>query len=247
MFFGFRERGREGERGKEREIEKSMWERNINQLSHVCAPTGDGTCNLGTCPARDRTLNLLVYGTMLQSTEPPGQGSNIFLNAANGFSLCHYCPFSRLRLSILFWKTTQVFVLTFQNFSPDPPSQLLISNSFNWHILSWPHLLIALALIWCLPVSKSCPKLHPLLMHPLCLSLLSLHLPFHFLKSLFLRRKFSSRAVLASTPFQHLCLVLAKLVLLWQTIKMSLLLVCLLRLCPVACTFLLPTPLWTVP
>ena len=51
MFIDFRERGRERER-------------NINWLLPVHAPTGDRTCNL------------LVYGTPLQPTEPPGQGAN---------------------------------------------------------------------------------------------------------------------------------------------------------------------------
>ena len=34
----------------EREREKHQCERNINRLPPVCAPTGDKTCSLGTCP-----------------------------------------------------------------------------------------------------------------------------------------------------------------------------------------------------
>ena len=44
--------------------ETSMWERNINQLPPICLL-------MGTC-------NLLVYGTILQSTEPPIQGNHTF-------------------------------------------------------------------------------------------------------------------------------------------------------------------------
>ena len=55
MFFkiDFRKEGREREK-----------ERNINQLRSICALTRNGT------------YNLLVYGTMFQPTEPPGQGLN---------------------------------------------------------------------------------------------------------------------------------------------------------------------------
>lgn len=42
-----REEGREGERGKR---EKSMWERNVNQLPPIHAPTREWTCNLDMCP-----------------------------------------------------------------------------------------------------------------------------------------------------------------------------------------------------
>ena len=55
MFIDFREGRREGERDGET---------NIDELSSTCAPTGD------------RTHNPVVYGTMLQPTEPLGQGSN---------------------------------------------------------------------------------------------------------------------------------------------------------------------------
>ena len=42
-------------------------ERNLNWLPPTCTPTGDQTCNL------------LVYGTTLQPTEPPGQGCVVSL------------------------------------------------------------------------------------------------------------------------------------------------------------------------
>ena len=59
MFIGFRERGRERERNSN--------VRNVNQLPPACALTRDGT------------HNLLVVGTLLQPTEPPGQGSRHIL------------------------------------------------------------------------------------------------------------------------------------------------------------------------
>ena len=54
-----------------------MWERNINQLPPVCAPTGDWTYNLGMCPDWESNLQILVYGMMLQPAEPPGQGHKV--------------------------------------------------------------------------------------------------------------------------------------------------------------------------
>ena len=55
------ERGVNREGGRERKRETSMWERNIDQLPPVCALTGE------------QTHNLLVFGTMLQPTEPPAR------------------------------------------------------------------------------------------------------------------------------------------------------------------------------
>ena len=54
MFIDFRERGR----GKERET--SMWERNINQLPLVHIPTRDQIQYLGMCP--DRESNQRPFG-----------------------------------------------------------------------------------------------------------------------------------------------------------------------------------------
>ena len=48
------------ERGKEKERETLMWERNIDQLPPMRALTGDQTCNLGMCP--DWELNLQPFG-----------------------------------------------------------------------------------------------------------------------------------------------------------------------------------------
>ena len=58
----------EREEGTKREKKPAVWQRNINQLPPMCTPT------------KNRTCNLLVYGTMLQPTEPPVQGpQSIFL------------------------------------------------------------------------------------------------------------------------------------------------------------------------
>ena len=67
MPIDFRERGRER---KERwgEREKHQHERNIDVLLPVRALTGGRTCNI------------LVYRTMLQPPEPPGQGDTSFLS-----------------------------------------------------------------------------------------------------------------------------------------------------------------------
>ena len=59
MFLNFREKGRERKRGRERDIDM----RNIDWLPPIHVPTADGTCIL------------LVRGTTLQPTEPPGQGN----------------------------------------------------------------------------------------------------------------------------------------------------------------------------
>ena len=75
MFVDFRERGREregkrewgGERKREWERETLMWEKSIDQLPPVCTLT------------QDRTLDFLVYGTMLQPTDPPGAAQAVLL------------------------------------------------------------------------------------------------------------------------------------------------------------------------
>ena len=51
---------RVGGRGGERE--RKMWEKSIDQLLPICFST------------RNQTHNLLVHRTVLQPTEPPGQG-----------------------------------------------------------------------------------------------------------------------------------------------------------------------------
>ena len=62
-----RERGREEKKEeKENKREKEKGEKkNIDRLFLTCAPTGN------------QTHNLSVYGTMIQPTEPPGQGLSL--------------------------------------------------------------------------------------------------------------------------------------------------------------------------
>ena len=78
MFIDLRERGRE-ERGRDRNMdvrEKHNWfpplrvQPGIKPIAWVCALSGNWTCNH------------LLYGTMLQSTEPPGKGSISFFMLA---------------------------------------------------------------------------------------------------------------------------------------------------------------------
>ena len=75
------------------------------------------------------------------------------------------------------------------------------------------------------PVSKSCAKPHPLLKHSLCLSLPNLHLAFGFLHFTVSKTKFSSDLTLASPNLknivrsQHLCLGIARQVLLRQKVR----------------------------
>ena len=76
MFIDLRESEREREKKKEKKEKKktSVWERNIDWLPPICAPTWDQTHNLGMCP--DWGSN------RLQPTEPPGQGSASFFMTA---------------------------------------------------------------------------------------------------------------------------------------------------------------------
>ena len=53
-------------------------DKNINGLLLTHALTGYWTCNLGMCPDRESNLRSYVHGTMLQPTEPPGQGFPLF-------------------------------------------------------------------------------------------------------------------------------------------------------------------------
>ena len=78
---------------RERERETSMWKRDIDQLPPIGTPTRGGTCNLGMCPDRNQTCNLLVYGKMLQPTDPPGQGM-----------IQHFYPFSP-NLKVIFFSS----------------------------------------------------------------------------------------------------------------------------------------------
>ena len=76
MFIDFRERGREGGGERDRGREENRY---IDWLPLIHALTGDQTCNLALCLTRNRTLNLLVYRTMLQPTEPHQQGLSSIL------------------------------------------------------------------------------------------------------------------------------------------------------------------------
>ena len=75
MFIGLTER--------EKEKESSMWDRNINQLPPLHAPTGIQTHSLGMCP--DRGSNPQPWGAQDNApTEPPSQGTILtYLKAPN--------------------------------------------------------------------------------------------------------------------------------------------------------------------
>ena len=49
-------------------------ERNMDQLSLVCALTGDWTHNPGMCPDQNQTGDPSVYGMMPHQLIHPGQG-----------------------------------------------------------------------------------------------------------------------------------------------------------------------------
>ena len=59
--------------------------KSIDRLPPVHAPTGDWTCNLGYVPWMGiKLVTFLVYGMMLQPTEPPGPGWNHFWEPNTG-------------------------------------------------------------------------------------------------------------------------------------------------------------------
>ena len=102
----------------------------------------------------------------------------------------------------------------------------ILSISFPFWLFQMTHPLLGL-LVHGLspvptPVSKSCPKPHPLLKHSLCLSLPNSHLAFWFLHFIVSKTKFSSDMTLASpnliniAPSQHLSLGIARQILLRQ-------------------------------
>ena len=67
-----REEGKESERQRGRKT--STWERNLNWLPPVHTLTRDQTHNLGMCSDRESSSQpFLVYRTMFQPAEPPGQ------------------------------------------------------------------------------------------------------------------------------------------------------------------------------
>ena len=55
-----------------------MWERNIDWLPSIHAPTGARTHNPGMCPDRESNPQPLVHRTMLQPTEQPSQDCPLF-------------------------------------------------------------------------------------------------------------------------------------------------------------------------
>ena len=71
----------EGER--ETEGETTVWERNIHRLPPKAVPIRDRTCSLTMCPDQCQTHDLVVYGTMLQPTEPPGQAWKYIFKGPN--------------------------------------------------------------------------------------------------------------------------------------------------------------------
>ena len=69
------ERVEGGEREREREI--SLWERSIDLLPPVTAPTKDGPKTWVCALTENWTCNLLVYRRMFQPTQTPSQGSEV--------------------------------------------------------------------------------------------------------------------------------------------------------------------------
>ena len=71
MFIDFREGGHWGrERKRKKERERGIDVKNIDWLPLIFTPTGDRTHSPGMCLTRNRNPNPLVYGMMLQPTEP---------------------------------------------------------------------------------------------------------------------------------------------------------------------------------
>lgn len=139
-----------------------------------------------------------------------------------------------------------MFSLCFDNFSPAPLSQLPTLND----ILSWSHLLIALTL------SNYC---HQVLLQAIPSSkTFTLPQPAKFLPSISVPKNYSlPQKVLIRSSFafsiqelnKHLPTFPTPLLrhsILWQSTR-CLLFMKLFKLCPVACTFLLPIPFYTVP
>ena len=75
----------EREEGGERET--SIWEKNIDWLLPICTPAGDQNHNLVCALTSNRNLNLLVYGTMLQPTQPPDQGYFSYTFSSSHFAI----------------------------------------------------------------------------------------------------------------------------------------------------------------
>ena len=99
-----REEGAKGERKWERERQTDrqtltlMWETHIHQLPPVPTLIGAQTCSLSMCPdGKPNPQHFLVYGSMLQPTEPPGHGIYHIiciarcLSASVCFNMWHSC------------------------------------------------------------------------------------------------------------------------------------------------------------
>lgn len=78
LIFLEREGGREGRKGREKDRQTSMSERNIDWLPAIHAPTRDHTSNVGRCPDREPSPQPFGVREILQPTEPPGQRTICF-------------------------------------------------------------------------------------------------------------------------------------------------------------------------
>lgn len=58
-------------------LERERGAREREEREKHLAPTGEGTCNLGMYPDQELTHNLWGYKTMLQPSEPLGQGGHM--------------------------------------------------------------------------------------------------------------------------------------------------------------------------
>ena len=118
----FRERGREGERGKET---PNVW-------ATTCMPlTGDPACNPGMCPGWESNQRHFGSQASTQSTEPhqPGQQAIFCTCEYQGRSCSPWFPMS--------------FVAELRQIKLEPPPQLLPTNdrpilgcTAGWHLLS---------------------------------------------------------------------------------------------------------------
>ena len=82
MFIDSKKGGREIERERARERERSFNQREtlISCPPHVPGPGTEPTTQVCAL-TRDPALSTLVHGMMLQPTKPPGQGSCYFLRS----------------------------------------------------------------------------------------------------------------------------------------------------------------------
>ena len=109
---------RKGETDRHRET--SMWERNIDWLPPVCAPNGDWTHNLGTCP--DQELNPQPLGMTLQPTE-------LLARAQATTFICSLCilPVFHFKRQIYWDKFTYIYPFKVYH------SMVLVYSELNSH------------------------------------------------------------------------------------------------------------------